>query len=46
MIRLTFVLRRKPDLSREEFQEYWRRQHGPLVAKHSTRLVSVTPGAR
>ena len=34
MIRLTFVLRRKPDLSREEFQEYWRRQHGPLVAKH------------
>ena len=38
MIRLTFVLRRKPDLSREEFQEYWRRQHGPLVAKHSTRL--------
>ena len=38
MIRLTFVLRRKPELSREEFQEYWRRQHGPLVAKHSTRL--------
>jgi uncharacterized protein (TIGR02118 family) len=38
MIRLTFVLRRKPDLTREEFQDYWRRQHGPLVAKHSTRL--------
>ena len=38
MIRLTFVLRRKADLTREEFQEYWRRQHGPLVAKHSTHL--------
>ena len=38
MIRLTFVLRRKSDLTREEFQEYWRRRHGPLVAKHSSRL--------
>jgi uncharacterized protein (TIGR02118 family) len=38
MIRLVFVLRRKPDLTRAEFQEYWRRQHGPLVAKHSSRL--------
>jgi len=38
MIRLTFVLRRRPELSREEFQEYWRRRHGPLVAAHSTRL--------
>ena len=38
MIRLTFVLRRRPELSREQFQDYWRRQHGPLVAKHSTRL--------
>ena len=38
MIRLTFVLRRKADLTREEFQDYWRRKHGPLVAKHSTHL--------
>jgi uncharacterized protein (TIGR02118 family) len=38
MIRLTFVLRRKPGLSREEFQEYWRRQHGPLVAGHAGKL--------
>ena len=38
MIRLTFVLRRRPELSREQFQDYWRRQHGPLVAKHSTHL--------
>jgi uncharacterized protein (TIGR02118 family) len=38
MIRLVFVLRRRSDLDRAEFQEYWRRRHGPLVAKHSTRL--------
>ena len=38
MIRLTFVLRRKPELTREEFQEYWRTNHGPLVAKHSDHL--------
>lgn len=38
MIRLVFVLRRKPGMSLEEFQQYWRSAHGPLVAKHSTTL--------
>ena len=38
MIRLTFVLRRKPSMSRVEFQQYWREVHGPLVAKSSTAL--------
>lgn len=38
MIRLVFVLRRKPNLTRAEFQQYWRDVHGPLVAKHSTVL--------
>ncbi len=38
MIRLVFVLRRQPHLSRAEFQQYWRDVHGPLVAKHSTTL--------
>ena len=38
MIRLTFVLRRKPSMSRAEFQQYWREVHGPLVAKHATEL--------
>ncbi|MFO7963349.1 MAG: EthD domain-containing protein [Desulfobacterales bacterium] len=38
MIRLTYLLRRKPDLSLEEFQTYWREKHGPLVAGHAERL--------
>jgi uncharacterized protein (TIGR02118 family) len=38
MIRLTFVLRRGPGKSREEFQKYWREVHGPLVARHSVTL--------
>lgn len=32
MIKLTFVLRRLPRLSREEFQTYWFETHAPLVA--------------
>ena len=39
MIRLTFVLRRKPGMSRAEFQQYWREVHGPLVARHATDLA-------
>jgi uncharacterized protein (TIGR02118 family) len=38
MIRLTFVLRRNPNLSRAAFQQYWREVHGPLVAKYATTL--------
>ena len=38
MIRITFLLRRKAELSREAFQEYWLEKHGPLVASHARRL--------
>ena len=38
MIRLIYVLRRKPSMSREEFQKYWHEVHGPIVAKHATAL--------
>ena len=31
MIKLVYCLRRLPNLSREEFQRYWRETHGPLV---------------
>ena len=38
MIRLVYVLYRRDNMSRQEFQDYWRNVHGPLVAKHSTAL--------
>jgi len=38
MIRLTFYVRRKPDMSLAEFQSYWLNTHGPLVASHSSNL--------
>ena len=38
MIRLTFALRRKPEMSRAEFQKYWREVHGPKVAGHAHTL--------
>lgn len=34
MLTLVFCLRRRKGLSREEFQRYWREQHGPLMAKN------------
>ena len=38
MIKLVFVLRRRPELSREEFQRYWREEHGPLVAARAAAI--------
>jgi EthD domain len=38
MIRLTYLLRRRPGLSLEAFQQYWREEHGPLVASHARHL--------
>jgi uncharacterized protein (TIGR02118 family) len=38
MIRLVFLLRRKPGLSLEDFQRYWREEHGPLVAGHAKHI--------
>lgn len=32
MIKLTFALIRRPELTREAFQTYWFDHHGPLVA--------------
>jgi uncharacterized protein (TIGR02118 family) len=41
MIRLTYLLRRKPGMSLEEFQTYWREVHGPLVAGHARRIDTL-----
>ena len=38
MIKLVFSLRRRPGMTREEFQAYWRDQHAPLVARHAEAL--------
>ena len=38
MIRLVFALRKKTDMTREAFQEYWLARHAPLVASVSTDL--------
>ena len=38
MIKLVFTLHRKPGLSRDEFQRYWRDTHGPLVRTHAATL--------
>ena len=38
MVKLMFVLRRRPDLTREEFQSYWRDPHAPLVLSHAEAL--------
>ncbi len=38
MIHLVFCLRRLPHLSRDEFQRYWREQHGPLVRAQAQAL--------
>lgn len=32
MIKLMFCLRRRPDITAEEFHRYWRDTHGPIVA--------------
>ena len=38
MIRVSFCLTRRADMSREEFQAYWRGTHVPLVAEHGAAL--------
>ena len=38
MIRITFLLRRRADLSREAYTDYWLNVHGPLVASHARHL--------
>lgn len=31
MVKFTMCMRRRPDMTREEFQDYWLNHHGPLV---------------
>lgn len=38
MYRLTFMLRRRPGTSFDEFRRYWLEQHAPLVRRHAGAL--------
>ncbi len=38
MIKLTYCLRRKPGMTWEEFSQYWRDVHAPLVAERAELL--------
>ncbi len=38
MIKLTFCLRRRPDMTRQDFQRYWRGTHAALVAERAAVL--------
>jgi uncharacterized protein (TIGR02118 family) len=33
VIKVFFVLRRRPDVTPEQFHDYWKNTHGPLVSK-------------
>lgn len=38
MIKFVFTIRRRADLSREEFQKYWRENHAELIKRHAKTL--------
>ncbi len=41
MIKLVFCLRRRPELTREEFQEYWLTKHAPLVRERAAAVGAL-----
>ena len=40
MVKLVMCLRRRPDLTREQFQDYWLNQHGPFFQKNAGAMRS------
>jgi uncharacterized protein (TIGR02118 family) len=38
MVKLIYCLRRRPEVSVEEFHRYWRDEHAPLVTSHAASL--------
>lgn len=38
MLRITFCLKRLPNLTREEFLDYWLNHHAPLVKEHAAAM--------
>jgi uncharacterized protein (TIGR02118 family) len=35
LIKLVFTIRRRPGMTRDEFQRYWRNEHARLVERHA-----------
>lgn len=33
MIKMIFLVHRRPELTRDEFRKYWREKHGPIASK-------------
>ena len=40
MIKLVMCLRRRSDMSRAEFQDYWQNQHGPFFLENAVTMRS------
>lgn len=38
MVKLTYCVRRRADLSPDSFRKYWLKKHAPLVRKHAAAL--------
>lgn len=41
MVKLVFCLRRRSDMSREEFQDFWLNRHGPFVRERAAAIGAV-----
>jgi uncharacterized protein (TIGR02118 family) len=41
MIKLTYCIRRRSDVSAPAFRKYWRENHAPLVTRHAKALRAV-----
>jgi uncharacterized protein (TIGR02118 family) len=41
MIKLVFCARRRSELTREQFSDYWRNHHGPLFQQHAKRYRAL-----
>jgi len=39
MIKVVYVVRRRPDVAPEEFRRYWRDEHGPLFRDRFARVL-------
>ena len=41
MVKLVYCLRKKEEVSQEEFHRYWREEHGPLVTSFTKNIDAV-----